>query len=99
MISDARRFPGTHKGNHMHDNLGKTFKDKITGFSGVCTARAEYLTGCDQLLLAPSQRKPDGEVIDSRWFDVQRCEVCAEVERVTLDNGTTPGCDKPAPKR
>lgn len=35
----------------MHPSLGKTFRCRITGFTGVATARVEYLTGCNQLHL------------------------------------------------
>lgn len=78
--------------------LGKTFRDKITGFSGVATGHVRYITGCDQLLLAP-KAKESGDVVESRWFDVQRCEVDATAPRIELDNGSTPGSDKPAPRR
>lgn len=78
--------------------LGFTYKDKITGFSGVCTGYVEYISGCNQLLLVPPA-KPDGELGQSHWFDVQRCELVPDAARVSLDNGATPGCDAPAPKR
>lgn len=82
----------------MNENLGKRFRDIITGFEGVCTARAEYITGCDQYLIQPTARKADGDIMDSRWFDVQRCQE-VNAKPVVLDNGDTPGCDKPAPRR
>lgn len=81
----------------MKTNLGHTYADVITGFIGVCTGRAEYLTGCNQALLQPvgetSNKRPESE-----WFDEQRLSVVGGVAPITLDNGATPGCDKPAPK-
>lgn len=77
--------------------LGTTMKDKITGFKGVAVAYTQYITGCNQVLLQPPVKK-DGGYEDSCWFDEQRCEP-VKAKKVILDNGTTPGFDKPAPKR
>lgn len=81
----------------MNNLLGLTFKDKITGFEGVATGYVQYLTGCNQVLLAP-RCGPDGALRDSQWFDQQRLETQMNAA-VTLDNGVTPGCDRAAPKR
>ena len=82
----------------MNDRLGYTFKDKITGFTGVAIGHVEYLTGCNQTLLQPKTndgaKRPDAE-----WFDDQRIEQDEILARVTLNNGSTPGCDREAPKR
>ncbi len=77
--------------------LGQTVKDKITGFSGIVTGRVEYLTGCNQLLVAPPV-KDDGGFRDSQWFDEQRVDVLGTTP-IALDNGDTPGSDAPAPRR
>lgn len=77
--------------------LGQTVRDKITGFKGIVTGRCEYITGCNQALVAPPV-KADGSSTDSQWFDEQRLEI-TKAKPVTLDNGKTPGADKPAPKR
>ncbi len=79
------------------DFLGYTYADKITGFEGVCTGHVYYLTGCDQLLLAAQAK--DGKPGEGSWFDVQRCTRVAGMARVVLDNGKTPGSDRPAPVR
>lgn len=47
--------------------LGLKARDKITGFEGVITGRAQYLTGCDQYVLVPPVK--DGQVQKSEWFD------------------------------
>lgn len=77
--------------------LGRKYKDRITGFEGIATGHCEYISGCNQALLAPTIGT-DGALRDSAWFDVQRL-VVQEGAAVTLDNGATPGCDKAAPKR
>lgn len=77
--------------------LGSKAKDTITGFAGVVTGRCEYLTGCNQLLVAPAIAK-DGSIRDSQWFDEQRLQQVGTVV-VKLDNSKTPGFDKAAPKR
>ena len=80
----------------MAVELGTKQRDKITGFVGVVTGRAEYLTGCNQCLLVPPVK--DGAYVDSQWFDEQRLEA-VDRSRVTLNNGSTPGAYRLAPKQ
>lgn len=54
--------------------LGDLAKDRISGFVGICTGRGEYLYGCVQVLLAPQEVR-EGKVVESTWFDEDRCEV------------------------
>jgi hypothetical protein len=77
--------------------LGRTVKDRITGFTGVVTGHVVYISGCNQVLVAPPVDK-DGKVPDSHWFDEQRVEYVGG-ERIVLDNTNTPGPDREAPKR
>lgn len=77
--------------------LGHKYKDVITGFEGTATGHVNYLTGCNQTLLAPTTA-PDGALRESQWFDDQRLTQIS-VDAITLDNGPTPGFDKSAPKR
>lgn len=81
----------------MKTVLGMTMRDTITGFSGVVTGRAEYISGCAQALLVPKV-KDDGALPESHWFDEQRLELLL-ADQVVLKNGDTPGCDREAPKR
>lgn len=53
--------------------LGQKAKDKITGFEGIIIGRAQYLTGCDQYVLAPPVK--EGKICDSQWFDEGRIEI------------------------
>jgi hypothetical protein len=41
----------------------------------------------------------DGAFREAQWFDVQRLHRLENVPRIILDNGSTPGHDKAAPKR
>lgn len=77
--------------------LGRLVKDKITGFSGRVTGYVQYITGCNQALVAPSIDK-DGKFVDTHWFDEQRLEFVDD-SVLSLDNGNSPGCDDPAPLR
>ncbi|QJD98628.1 hypothetical protein HH212_00045 [Massilia forsythiae] len=81
----------------MNFQLGYIYRDKITGFMGVATGYVEYLTGCNQVLVAP-RVAGDGTMRDSQWFDVQRLERQAG-DQIQLENGETPGCDRAAPRR
>ena len=77
--------------------LGAEYKDKITGFKGVCTGYCEYISGCNQALLAPRVGK-DGKPLAGEWYDVQRLEQ-TKAKSIYLDNGKTPVCDMAAPVR
>ncbi len=78
--------------------LGKTVTDKITGFKGVVTGTVQYITGCNQVLVAP-RAKDDGAHVESHWVDEQRVVVDDTVDVVKLENGKTPGFDREPPKR
>jgi hypothetical protein len=54
--------------------LGVKAKDKVTGFEGIVTGRAEYLYGCEQYCINPKVDKA-GKVLDAQWFDVGRIEI------------------------
>lgn len=80
----------------MHDSIGRKFRDIITGFVGTATGRVEYLTGCNQILLSPEVGQ-DGSLKETNWFDEQRLVLVSD-EKLTLNNGPSPGFDKAAPK-
>ena len=77
--------------------LGAEYRDKITGFKGVCTGECAYISGCNQALLAPRVGK-DGKPLAGEWYDVQRLERIGK-KIIKLDNVETPGCDMAAPVR
>ena len=78
--------------------IGHTVCDSLTGFKGVVTGHCTYITGCAQVLVQP-RGKDDTVRPEPQWFDEQRVQDCPDAEVVMLDNGATPGCDAPAPKR
>lgn len=81
----------------MKTILGSRVRDSITGFSGIVTGRCEYISGCNQALVAPAA-KEDGTLPDSQWFDEQRLSRTDD-SLVELDNGPNPGFDRQAPRR
>lgn len=81
----------------MQIQLGSTYTDLITGFRGIAIGHCIYLTGCNQTLLQPAG-KAGADKPESHWFDDQRLEHYGKAKPVSLDNGKTPGSDKPAPK-
>jgi len=56
--------------------LGQEAKDKVTDFSGILTARAAYITGCDQYCIVPKVK--DGEIRSGEYFDEKRIEIIGE---------------------
>ena len=83
----------------MKTELGQKVKDSITGFAGIVTGRAEYITGCHQILVQPPVKnaKDGGDFQEPHWFDEDRAEVI-DPKQLTLPR-TSPGFDKPAPVR
>lgn len=81
----------------MDLTMGATYRDKVSGFKGVATGHAKYITGCDQLLLQPPV-KESGEFVEGRWFDAHRLEVAGDAI-VEIDNSAAQGADIPAPIR
>lgn len=54
-------------------DLGLRGRDKVTGFEGIITGRAQYIYGCDQYVLVPPVK--DGKCGENQWFDEGRIEV------------------------
>lgn len=63
---------------NLRNNLGKTGTDIITGFSGIITAAACYITGCDQYSLT-AEVKDNYTEGRQGWFDVNRIEISDKV--------------------
>jgi hypothetical protein len=76
--------------------LGGTYTDKITGFRGIATGYVQYITGCNQLLLAP--KAAEGGMKASEWIDEQRLVLEPDAV-VVLNNGSNPGADRAPPRR
>jgi hypothetical protein len=81
----------------MTIELGHHYRDRISGFTGIATGVADYISGCAQVLIAPPVNDK-GEWREGHWFDVQRLEAI-DGAPVVLDNSEHPGPDQEAPKR
>jgi len=58
--------------------LGQKVKDKITGFTGIATAKTEYLNGCLQVLVQPKMVVKKGgkqEYPEGKWIDIEQVDV------------------------
>lgn len=65
-------------------NMGDYVTDKITGFSGIVTGMASYISGCTQCLIAPKVNEKN-ELPDTQWFDIERLEKIGG--GITLEEG------------
>lgn len=85
----------------MAIKLGNKVRDTISGFSGVAAGRAEYMYGCNQILISPDRTGENGAAIDSQWFDEQRVET-VDFRPVAVSeesSATAGGPQRYAPKR
>jgi hypothetical protein len=70
--------------------LGMQVKDAVTGFAGVVSSIGFDLYGCVQAIVTP-ERKKDGTIGDSMWFDVKRLTVTSKKPVMPVpDFGMTP---------
>lgn len=73
-------------------------RDVITGFRGIVTGHADYITGCDQWLIQPDAT--DKTYNEAKWFDENRLEIVDTTEARIKEKGlgvNDNGCDMPAP--
>ncbi len=54
--------------------LGSRVRDRITGFTGVATGRAEYLDRGVRYLISPPLDK-DGKYVEPLWFPANQLDV------------------------
>ena len=52
--------------------LGESYKDSITGFSGIATAYTVHLYGCIRICLESKTKKNEDSESIELWFDEQR---------------------------
>ena len=76
--------------------LGREAKDKITGFQGIITGKAIYLTGCNQYVLQPKCEKA-GSYPEANWFDEGRLDVVGDGLTKEDVKGKENGSDYSAP--
>lgn len=83
----------------MSIKLGSLVKDNISGFTGIVTARTEWLFGCARCGVEATEIK-DGKLIDAQWFDEQRLDVLEERKiEISIHSSATVGGDKKDPMR
>jgi hypothetical protein len=60
----------------MKIELGSEVTDKVSGFTGIATARVEYINGCTQYCVTPKcvDNKPAG----SEYFDHAQLDVSGD---------------------
>lgn len=74
------------------ENLGKKATDKITGFTGVITAKIFYLYGCAQYCIVPKVGT-DGKRVEGEYFDEGRIEIMEQVVTAEAVQANEPGCE------
>jgi hypothetical protein len=75
--------------------LGQQVKDKVTGFTGIATARVEYLSGCVQFCVRPEMVKP-GEMPDGQYIDDMQLDVIGDGVFIPVDPDGGPMPDTPS---
>lgn len=68
--------------------FGVQYRDRITGFIGTCIGKAQYISGCDQVLIVPPAK--EGEYKEGIWIDDERLlvnETDEPVERTSSRGG------------
>ena len=68
--------------------IGLTYRAIVSGFEGLCVARATYLTGCDRAGIQSRSLDKDGKPQDAIWFDESELELVG-APKVTLDTDST----------
>lgn len=58
--------------------MGKKYRDAVSGFTGIVTAQISYLHDTPQKQLTPDHLASDGTLIQSQWFDDARLEPVSE---------------------
>jgi hypothetical protein len=59
--------------------LGDTVKDKMTGFTGVVTGRAEFLYTVPSVKVQPQGLKEDGSPKEAVWFEEPQLTLVTQV--------------------
>jgi len=73
--------------------IGKTLKERVTGFQGVVMAITIYSTGCIHYGLLNPKLNKNGEASEWQWFDESRLEKVDKkiIQFSTKENKPTSG--------
>ena len=74
--------------------LGRELKCVVTGFTGIATAKIEYLNGCIQYCIVPKVRE-DGKRPDGEYIDQGQLELVGEGVKIVKANTGGPQRDCP----
>jgi hypothetical protein len=73
-------------------NLGDEVKDIVTGFTGIVTAKTEWLNKCVRIHVTP-QKLHEGKPIESQVFDLEQLEVLKK-KAVVIEKEIPTGGDR-----
>ena len=77
--------------------FGDVVKDKISKVEGVITGHASYVTGCDQFLVQPIDKKNKLAKPENFWIDENRLEKIGEDKDTKSITKEEKGADLSAP--
>lgn len=87
----------------MSIELGNRVRDRITGFTGIATARYEYLNGCIRWCIQPEGLDKDGKPVEDKVFDEPQLELAPNQKATFAVASTHPtyagGPDRKEPRR
>ena len=59
--------------------FGRTYRDIVTGFEGICTGMVEWMYGCKQYILSPKVESASKREASSLFFEKQLEEIDAGI--------------------
>ena len=80
----------------MEITLGNKVRDKVTGFTGIATAKVEYINKCVQFCVKPPVGK-DGKMVDGEYIDIEQLEVVSKGKSINAK--ATGGPQRDCPQR
>ena len=69
--------------------LGQKVKDKVTGFTGIATAKIEYLNGCVQFQVSPKV-SPKNSFQEGKYIDIEQLDVVQGSRKIELNEREDP---------
>ena len=83
----------------MAVNLGDKVKDKVSGFTGIATARHEYLNGCVRISVDSDKLGKEGAKIEGYVFDEPQLDIVKPAKVVVARTAKPPGGPHNEPSR
>jgi len=77
--------------------LGQQVRDKVSGFTGIATAKVEYLNGCVQYCVKPKiKTKNDNTMPEGQYIDEGQLEIISKGLRTKKTGTGGPMSDVPS---